>query len=262
MELIVLGASGSWPAPGGATSGYLLSHEGYNLWIDMGTGTLARVQEHVSHAQVHAAVISHSHPDHYVDLHTLFYARFFHPEPLAPLPVFMPSEAFDRISCAVGQRTAAAMRETFDVREVEPGASFDLGPFRLQTRPMRHTVPTLGLRVEADGQVLAYTGDTAPTEEIEAIARESALLLAEATYLDVDQRAPLHLSARRAGEFAARSAAARLVLTHLWPTIDPERARTEAMATFPGRVTLAVEGLRLDLGQESGHDPLADRDAR
>lgn len=72
MELLVLGASGSWPAPGRATSGYLLTHEGSHFWIDMGTGTLARLQEHVSHSQIHAALISHAHPDHYVDLHMLF----------------------------------------------------------------------------------------------------------------------------------------------------------------------------------------------
>lgn len=163
----------------------------------------------------------------------------------------MPSGAFDRISCAVGERTAAAMRETFHIREVDPGASFDVGPFRLNTRPMRHTVPTLGLRVEADGQVMAYTADTASSDEIEAIARGSALFLAEATYLQFDQRAPLHLSARQAGEFAARSAAARLVLTHLWPTIDPEQARREAMEVFRGQVTVAVGGLRLDI--RDGH---------
>jgi ribonuclease BN (tRNA processing enzyme) len=254
VELIVLGASGSWPTAGGATSGYLLRHEGYNLWIDLGTGTLARLQEHVSHAQVHAVLISHSHPDHCVDLHTLFYARFFHPQPLGPLPVFLPSGAFDAITCAVGERTAAAMRETFDVRDVDPGASFEIGPFRLRTRPMRHTVPTLGLRVEADGQALAYTADTAPTKEIEVIGRDSELLLAEATYLQVDRRAPLHLTARQAGGFAARSATARLVLTHIWPTVDPESARSQAMEAFPGEVTLAVEGLRLDLGQERRDD--------
>lgn len=254
MELIVLGSSGSWPSPGAATSGYLLTHDGFNLWIDMGTGTLARLQEHLSHVDVHAALITHAHPDHYVDIHTLFYARVFHPEPLPPLPVFTPSEAFDRIACAVDQRTAAAMRKTFDLREVDPGGSIDIGPFRLHTRPMRHTVPTLGLRVEAAGHVMAYTADTAPTTEIGAIARGSDLLLAEATYLEVDQRAPLHLSARQAGEFADRAATRRLVLTHMWPTVDSEAARTQAMEAFSGPVTVAVEGLRTDLAEEAGDE--------
>jgi ribonuclease BN (tRNA processing enzyme) len=247
----VLGACGSWPSPGRATSGYLLSHDGFNIWIDMGTGTLARLQQHVAHERVDAVLISHTHPDHYVDLHMLFYARSFHPEPLSPLPLFMPRGSFDPIVSAVGGRTAEAMRKTFDLREVDPEGSLDLGPFRVQTRPMRHTIPTLGMRLEAGGRVVAYTADTAATEEIERIAGGSTLLLAEATYLELDRRAPLHLSAREAGQFATRAGVDHLVLTHIWPTVDPEAARAHAMAEFGGEVTVAQEGLRFDLGERN-----------
>ncbi len=44
MELIVLGASGTWPVPGAATSGYLVRQDGFNLWMDAGSGTLANLQ--------------------------------------------------------------------------------------------------------------------------------------------------------------------------------------------------------------------------
>src|SRR5439155_5487013 len=111
MELLVLGACGSWPAPGRATSGYLLTHDGFNLWIDLGTGTLARLQEHITHVAVDAALISHAHPDHCVDLYMLFYARSFHPGALPPLPLFMPPGAFDRIASTVTEPTAAAMEK-------------------------------------------------------------------------------------------------------------------------------------------------------
>ncbi len=220
-------------------------HEGFNLWIDMGTGTLARLEDHIPHARVDAALISHAHPDHCVDLHMLFYARSFYPDPLPPLPLFMPPTAFALVASAVTERTQAAMGRTFDLREIEPGASFEVGPFHVDTRPMRHTLPTLGLRLQAGEQVLAYTADTAATEEIERIAHGSDLFLAEATYLQHDARAPLHLSAREAGEFAARADTGRLLLTHIWPTVDPEVARAHAAEAFSGLVTVAVEGLRL-----------------
>ncbi|MGH2673994.1 MAG: MBL fold metallo-hydrolase [Actinomycetota bacterium] len=246
MEVIVLGSSGSWPSAGRATSGYLVAHEGFNFWIDLGTGTLARLQEHMAHPDVHAALVTHAHPDHYVDLHVLFYARFFHPEPLPPLPLFMPPGAFDLISCTLPERTVEAMRETFDVREVEPGSSLEAGPLKVETRPMHHNLTTLGLRLQANREVLAYTGDTGPTDEIAVIARDADLLLSEATYLEKDPRAPLHLSARQAGEFAARSGVGRLALTHIWPTVDPEAALSAAREVFEGEVTTAAEGLRLN----------------
>jgi ribonuclease BN (tRNA processing enzyme) len=245
VEVIVLGSSGSWPSAGRATSGYLVAHEGFNFWIDLGTGTLARLQEHVAHPDVHAVLVTHAHPDHYVDLHVLFYARFFHPEPLPPLPLFLPPGAFELISCTLPERTVQAMRETFDVREVEPGASLEAGPLKVETRPMYHNLTTLGLRLQGNGEVLAYTGDTGPTDEIAAIARDADLLLSEATYLEKDPRAPLHLSARQAGEFASRPGVGRLALTHIWPTVDPEAARSAATEVFEGEVTTAAEGLRL-----------------
>ena len=37
VELTVLGSSGTWPGPGRATCGYLLSHEGAHLWLDAGS---------------------------------------------------------------------------------------------------------------------------------------------------------------------------------------------------------------------------------
>jgi ribonuclease BN (tRNA processing enzyme) len=39
---------------------------------------------------------------------------------------------------------------------------------------------------------------------------------------------------------ARAAGTARLVITHLWPTIDPEAARSEAAAAFDGPVELAA----------------------
>ena len=46
MELTVLGKYGPYPKAGtGAASGYLVSDGGVNLALDMGSGTLARLQQ-------------------------------------------------------------------------------------------------------------------------------------------------------------------------------------------------------------------------
>jgi ribonuclease BN (tRNA processing enzyme) len=99
MELTVLGACGSWPAAGEATSGYLLAAAGFVLPIDLGTGTFARLQQHVSAESVSSVVITHAHPDHFVDLYALFYFRLFHPEPLPPVDLFAPPGLLDAVTC-------------------------------------------------------------------------------------------------------------------------------------------------------------------
>ncbi len=59
MELTVLGCSGTWPNADTATSGYLLQHDGFNLWIDAGTGTLANLQRHIDFGHIDGILISH-----------------------------------------------------------------------------------------------------------------------------------------------------------------------------------------------------------
>ncbi|MBI4261746.1 MAG: MBL fold metallo-hydrolase, partial [Actinobacteria bacterium] len=146
MELTVLGTDGAFPRAGGACSGYLLRHDGFSLVIDLGTGALANLQRHVGYDRIDAVVLSHEHPDHCVDVYPLFVARQFHEERLAPLPLFAPPGAFDRLARLAGTESGDDFRAAFRVTEVEPGSGFGTGPFRIATRPMPHLVPNLGMR--------------------------------------------------------------------------------------------------------------------
>ena len=72
MELTVLGCSGSYGAPaGGACSGYLVRAGTTVLWVDCGNGSFTNLQQHVHPEELTAVVITHSHPDHCVDLYGL-----------------------------------------------------------------------------------------------------------------------------------------------------------------------------------------------
>src|SRR5437899_13048616 len=83
----------------------------------------------------------------------------------------------------------------FDAHVVELGSGFEVGPFSIRTAPMRHPVPTLGMRIEAGGTARAYSADTGPTEELVRLATGADLLLCEATWLAVPPAAgPFHLT--------------------------------------------------------------------
>jgi ribonuclease BN (tRNA processing enzyme) len=248
VELTVLGTSAAYPAPGGAASGYLVRHDGFNLVLDFGTGALANLQRFVDLPEIHAMVISHEHPDHCLDLYPLWLALFFHPERLPAIPLVAPPGVFDRVArLHRGEDEVRDMRERFDVREVEPGATLELGPFQVHTRPMRHLVTTIGMRLEADGATLAYTGDTGPTEEVEHLGQGVDVLVAENSWLDGQGTGPFHLTAREAGTHADRAEARRLVLSHFWPTNPREPSRDQAAEAFGGEVVLAEEGMALEV---------------
>jgi ribonuclease BN (tRNA processing enzyme) len=249
VYLTVLGSSGAWPEPGGANSGYLVRHDGFSAWIDAGTGTFANLQRHVPHHRLDVVLVSHEHLDHCLDLYPLFTARHFHPEPLPPLPLISPEGVFERIAALEDAEGVEEMRRVFDVREVSPGDAFEVGPFRVQTRLTPHWVPNIGMRLEADGAVLGYTGDTGPTEAIEELARDADLLVTEASWLgSAEGRPPYHLTAGQAAEHARRAGARRLLLSHFWPGNDRDVAREEAQRLYDGELVVADEGMGLEVG--------------
>jgi ribonuclease BN (tRNA processing enzyme) len=247
MDLHVLGSCGSWPAPGEATSGYLVRDSGFTLVVDLGTGTLARLQQTVSPLDIGAVIITHAHPDHFVDLYTLFYFRHFHPQRPPPLTLYAPPGLFEAVTCFAPAARVDEFRRVFDLHEITGGQWAEVGPFTLRAHQMQHQPSTVGLRVTAAGLTLAYTADTGPTDEIVAMAEGADLLLSEATWLQADARALDHLSAHQAGEYGRLAGVGTLIITHLWPLFDPDEAAAEAALAFGRGVTSARSGLNVHL---------------
>jgi ribonuclease BN (tRNA processing enzyme) len=219
--------------------------------IDLGPGVLSAAQLQVSYHEIDALLISHEHPDHCLDLYMLFNARRFHPQPLPPLPLYAPGGVFARVASLEDDAGVDEMRRVFDVVEVEPGSDVEVGPLRISTRLLPHWVPNIGMRIEAGGRSMVYTGDTGPSEDIEVLARDADLLVAEASWQDADmgrEPPPFHLTARQAAGHAARAGVRSLLLTHFWPTHDREVSREQAREAFGGEPLVAEEGARFEVG--------------
>jgi ribonuclease BN (tRNA processing enzyme) len=245
VELVILGVGGGYPRAGGAACGYLLRQDGFNLWLDLGTGTMASLQAHIELFDVDAIAVSHRHFDHFLDLYPYFLARSFRRgAPALPiLPVYGPPGFFGH-AVQLEENLATA----FEERVVEPGASFEAGPFRVRTAPMRHPVPTLGMRIESNASVLAYSADTGPTDELVALARGADVLLSVATYAYPDEGPPeLQMSPALPGQHATAAGVGRLVIPHMGPANDRDLARERAAGAFDAEIIVAEEGLRVSL---------------
>ncbi len=234
FAVTVLGCSGSYGSPGVPCSGYLVRAGGVNLWVDCGNGTLPNLQRHVDPASIDAIVITHSHPDHCVDLFGMHVLAAYGLE-RSGIPVLAAPEVDARM-----QPLARDWANTFAWQEVADGDDASVGAAQLRFSRTDHPVPTVAVEIRAAGKRFVYTADTGPSWSPAVFEPGADLLLSEATYLHGDRRSPIHLSARQAGELARDARARRLVLTHLWPTIDPARARTEGADAFGDAVTLAA----------------------
>ncbi len=249
MRLTVVGCSGSFPGPDSPASCYLVEHEGFRLVVDLGNGALGPLQRHVHLHEVDAVWLSHLHVDHCIDVTSYYVARQYHPEGSPPrLPVLGPEGTGPQLTRAYGTADATAnFSRVFDFWTIEPGV-VEVGPFRLSAALMAHPVPCYGVRIEAGGRSLVYTGDTAPTDALVELARGADVLLAEASFLEGEANPPgLHLTGREAGEHAAKAGVGRLIVTHVPPWHELDRTLEEAAAGFDGPVEAARSDAVLEL---------------
>lgn len=239
MRLTVLGGCGAWPTAGQACSGYLVEHDGFTALIDPGYAILPRMLTHIDAGELDAVLVSHGHPDHCADLNPLLRARALRDDPAPPLPVYAPPSALNAV-LALDRK--GMLDDAIDLRDFTPGDVFAVGPFDVRTWLLPHWLPNAGLRLTADGETLAYTGDTGPAPELTDLARDAHIYLADASYPRVvPADSARHLSsAAQAGQTAARANAQALVLTHLIPGTDPGQAAEAAAESFTGAISVAT----------------------
>ena len=239
MELTVLGCSGSYGGPNGAAcSGYLVRSGPDAVWLDCGNGTFGHLQQHIDVEDLTAVVLTHQHPDHCVDLYGLHVLLKWGIQ-CGGFPVFAP----EGLEAHLGSLVDGDWGGAFTWQPVGDGDAITIGALALRFARTDHPPPTYAVEIEGDGKRLVYTSDTGPGWTVGAFASEADLVLSEATYLDDQKPAPLHLSAREAGEGAREARARRLMLTHLWPRIDPLRSVEEGSEAFGEAVTLAAPHL-------------------
>jgi ribonuclease BN (tRNA processing enzyme) len=259
VNVTILGKSPSWQDAGGACSGYLIETEETTLLLDCGNGVFAKLRERVDYVDVDAVVISHLHADHFLDLVPFAYALTYAPRQ-QPVPVdrwpgtdqparprlFAPKGAkrtFRRVVGSWGNEDL--IENAFEIEEYEPGETIEIGDLRASFQEVPHFTPTFAVNlVSANGSGrLTYGADCRPGEELVRIARDTDLLLVEAT-LPRPERTGVrgHMTPAEAGDHARRAGAHRVVLTHISDELDERWAREEASRAFDGPVEVAREG--------------------
>jgi ribonuclease BN (tRNA processing enzyme) len=242
LTVTVLGSSGTYAGPDNACSGYLVRGRGVTVLLDAGPGTLANLQHHVPVTGLDAVVLSHVHPDHWLELPVLRNALHYVHDTQG-VPLFTTAEVLTEAE----HLTAGGLSQTFRPTAITDGSEFRVGPLSFRTARTDHPPETLAVRVDDGEASVAYTSDTGPRWGVADLAPAVDLVLSEATYPDHwadDPDAPdaptVHLSGAQAGRLAREAGARRLVVTHALPTASADEIRAEAEDAFGATIERAV----------------------
>ena len=236
LTLTVLGCSGTYAGPGDACTGYLIRTSSTALVVDLGPGTLANLQRHLPIGEVDAFVLSHEHPDHWLDVPLLRNAlRFFVGR--EGVPVYGTAGTLAMARTVMGE-----LEPTLVWHTITAASRVEVGDLRLRFSRTDHPVETLAVRVDHGDRTLLYSADTGPAWRGDGVAGHVDTFLCEASFTPDTEEDHLHLSARQAADLAGAVDAARLVLTHVPPGIDGAAQARLAAAGYDGPIDVAGTG--------------------
>jgi len=255
VRLTVLGSSNAVPRPGRACSAYLIEAGGRAIAADFGTGAFSHLGQYRAFDELDAIFISHMHADHFIDVIPLRYAlKYGQRTNDRKVALWLPPDGEAMLRAIVGVFAREShhdfLDEVFDVRTYELSAPVHIGDIAVRFSPTRHYIPTFALRADCAAASVTYSGDTAPCDDVVALARETDAFFCEATLLrgNSEYQPRGHCTAGEAGEMAQRAGAKRLILSHYSTASDPATMLAEAQANYAGPIDVADDHSTYEVG--------------
>jgi len=248
MELLVVGSGAAYPdRPGTASSCYVVLHDGAAVCLDLGQGSFAGVAGRLEPADLAGVVISHLHPDHFVDLVALRHYLRFEFTPPRRMRVIAPAGLRRRLDGVMGEPGFAA--GTLEIEDRCEG-HLQVGPFDMESLLVTHTADSFATRVTlataADRPAIVYSGDCGRAADLAPLIRPGDVLLCEVAFGPGPVPVPdLHLDGAAVGRLAAETHVSRVLLTHLQLNRDPAATLAATRAEYAGPVSLVSDGDRI-----------------
>ncbi len=248
-KVIILGSSNAIPSAEHENTHMVVVGRERVVLVDCVSDPILRLEKAgLDYNDVTDLILTHFHPDHVSGVPLLLMDMWLMGR-RKPLNVYGLHHTLDRIEDLMGFYGWSEWPDFFPVAFCRlPGQErtlvLDCPDFRVFSSPVRHLLPTVGLRFEFNhnGKVMAYSCDTEPCPQVVRLAEGADVLIHEAG-------GPVrgHSSAEQAGEVASQAEAGALYLIH-YPTGkfakgDPA---AEAARRYQGSIRLAEDFMVLD----------------
>ena len=260
MRLTFLGTcAGTEPMPGRQHTSFVVEHRGQVYWFDAGAGCSRTAHLlGIDLLAVRAIFISHTHMDHIGGLANLLWdIRKLNGRQTDPqrrlaakgIDLFIPDLQVWQGILQMLQGTEGQFNIDFglEARRYGDGLVFSEGDFQVRALHNLHMgAPPPGqawkshcLRLEAEGEVVVFSGDIKEVGELDPLLAGCDLLLVETGHHRVEDICT----------YARKKSVQRLGFLHHGRAIlaDPEGEASKARRIFGERVFLAEDGMSIDL---------------
>jgi ribonuclease BN (tRNA processing enzyme) len=254
MILTILGSGTSVPHPARSSAANWLQTAGGSILLDISADAPHRMaQEKLDWPNLDAIWVSHFHLDHIGGLTPFLFGLRWAPQTRSrtkPMRIFGGVGLQKLLTTIDESNNYKLFKQTFpiEVIELERSTEFEILPgVHAQTLATPHTQESMALRLnDQDSKSFVYTSDTGFSENLVAFARDCDLLLMECSFRS-NKPMESHLELKDAIQLAGLCNPRHLVLTHLYAEWDGVDLVAEVRQLWPGRVSEARDGLRLEI---------------
>lgn len=248
-KLIILGSSNAISAKDSENTHMILVGNERKVMVDCVNNPIHRLaRAGVDFMDLTDMVLTHFHPDHVSGVPLLLMDMWLQGRK-KPINIYGLHYTLDRMEKLMSMYSWENWPGFFPVAFYRLPASenttiLDCDEFKVSCAPVRHLIPTIGLRFEfkEKDKVVTYSCDTEPCVEVVRLAEGADVLIHEASGASLG-----HSSAQQAGEIAAQAEVGKLYLIH-YPTGKYANGNliVEAQKAYSGEVDLATDFMTLD----------------
>jgi ribonuclease BN (tRNA processing enzyme) len=217
------------------------------ILLDLGQGAFPRLTSAIEPSRLDAVVISHLHPDHFIDLVPLRHYLAYQFGERRHVRVIAPAGLAGRIDALHDRPGFTA--ETLDC-EPPPTDAITIGDLAVEARRVRHTADSHAIRVAPidGGPGLVYSGDCGRATDLGPLIRPGDTLLVEVSF----GAGPVppgseHLDAPAIAELVQSARPGTVLLTHLQMGLDRSAPVRIVQDAVDGPVALVEPGDTFDL---------------
>jgi ribonuclease BN (tRNA processing enzyme) len=220
IDVRFLGTGDAFGSGGRLQTAALLLGTAGTVLVDCGASTLAALRTYgYQPEEIDAIVLTHLHGDHFAGIPFLLMDAHYATGRTRPLVIAGPAGVRETVERAHEVLFPGSgplpFRFPLTYLEYVPGQTLEAGPCRVTPIPVSHSAvtPCFGVRVDLDGVVAAFSGDTEWIPSLVGLAAGADLFVCEC--MGFESAPPRHLDFRTLTEHRAELACRRLLLTHM-----------------------------------------------